>query len=52
MSLGERAVPLTLADIATLKYTFDKEKLKFNECQAVSTALRNQIIKGIDEDYS
>ena len=49
--LGVRAVPLTPADIATQKIAFDEEKRKFNECQAVETALRNQIVEAIDPEY-
>ena len=48
--LGVRAVPLTPADIATQKLAFDEEKRKFNECQAIEPALRNQIVEAIDPD--
>ena len=42
--------PLTPADIATQKIAFDEEKRKFHECQAVETALRNQIVEAINPE--
>lgn len=45
------AVPLSAADIATQKIAFDEELRRYNECQAVETALRNQIIAAIEPEY-
>ena len=45
------AVPLSAADIATQKIAFDEELRRYNECQAVETALCNQIIAAIEPEY-
>ena len=44
--------PLSAADIATQKIAHDERKRTYNECQAVESTLRNQIIKAIDETYT
>lgn len=49
--VGVRAVPLTAADIATQKITFDEEKRRYNECQAIEVALRNQVTEAIEDEY-
>ena len=45
------AQPLSAAEIATLKITYDENLRQYNECQAVENALRNQIISAIESDY-
>ena len=49
--IGVRAIPLTAADIAAQKITFDEQKRQYNECQGVEMALRNQIVEAIEEEY-
>lgn len=43
--------PLSAAEIATQKMSFDDKKCQYNECQAVEANLRNQIIDTIEPNF-
>ena len=45
------AVPLTAAEVTAQKLTHDELQRQYNECQAVESALRNQIIEAIEPKY-
>ena len=45
------APPLTPGDITTQRIVHDENRRLYNECQAVETVLRNQLIEAIDEEY-
>ena len=44
-------LPLTSADITTQRIAHDERRRLYNECQAVETVLRNQLIEAIDDEY-
>jgi hypothetical protein len=44
-------LPLTSADIAIQKASYDSHLRHYNECQAVELALRNQITDALETDY-
>jgi hypothetical protein len=44
-------LPLTSADIAIQKASYDTQLRQYNECQAVELALRNQITAALETNY-